>query len=344
MSQEFYITLPSTTSNQEFTDNQPNAFKARLPQRLTLTGNRWKVALSGVSLPDDTFTLENHLDIEPETMVMRSKWSKVNAKGKYLDRDFVIKMKDLGTHHLDKGEQVMQALIAMTHRRRTEDLRPGDSLIDPETKKRMAPRFRWEQVGSDQELVIDYSNLFIRKLSRVPTIQFELNMALKMGWLTYEPATKTYTLGPNLIAELVDYSMSSDRLFYESLYYRGKPSLWKIVGNYLGLGPRCNWRFRNMNQGYRKIIGAPARSLYIYSNVGASSMVGGQITDLLREVQYVHRNRGTLYFEPIHLQYLPVRSQVVETIEVQIAEADGRLVQFTSHQPSAITLKFKNMV
>ena len=344
MSQEFYITLPSTTSNQEFTDNQPSAFKARLPQRLTLTGNQWKVALSGVSLPDDTFTLEKHLDINPETMVMRNKWTKVNAKGTYLDRDLVIKMKELGTHLLETGEQVMQALIAMVHRRRSEDLKPGDSMIDPGTKKRMAPIFRWEQLGHDQELIIDYSNLFIRHASRVPTIQFELHVALKMGWVTYESTTKTYTLGPNLIAEPINYSMSNDRLFYASLYYKRKWSLWAIVRNYLVLGPRCNWRFRNMNQGYRKIIGAPSRSLYIYSNIGASSMVGGQITDLLREVQYVHRNRGTLYFEPIHLQYLPVRNLIVETIEVQIAEANGRLVQFTSHQPSTITLKFKNMV
>ena len=73
-------------------------------------------------------------------------------------------------------------------------------------------------------------------------------------------------------------------------------------------------------------------------------MVGGQIVDRLSEFQYVHQNRGILYFEPKQLQYLHVRNQVIETIEVQIAEAHGRLVQFTSHQPSAITLKFKNMV
>jgi len=70
---EFYVTLPSTGSIREFTTNQANHFKVRLPQRLNLKGNHWKVALSSVTLPDYTRTLENHLRVPPET-ILRS-WS-----------------------------------------------------------------------------------------------------------------------------------------------------------------------------------------------------------------------------------------------------------------------------
>ena len=92
------------------------------------------------------------------------------------------------------------------------------------------------------------------------------------------------------------------------------------------------------------MVGTPSRTLQIYSDVAASSMVGGQITDLLREVNYVRKGRGTVYVEPEHLQFHAIRRNVIETIEVQISETNGQLVQFTSRQPSAITLVFKNDV
>ena len=48
----FYVTLPSNASTDEFTANNPNHYKVRLPQCLDINGNNWWVELSSISLPD----------------------------------------------------------------------------------------------------------------------------------------------------------------------------------------------------------------------------------------------------------------------------------------------------
>ena len=47
--EHFYITLPSNASLDEFPKNQACHFKIRLPKRLELQGQHWKVALSSAT-------------------------------------------------------------------------------------------------------------------------------------------------------------------------------------------------------------------------------------------------------------------------------------------------------
>ena len=61
------------------------------------------------------------------------------------------------------------------------------------------------------------------------------------------------------------------------------------------------------------------------------------------EIKYQRAGRGKIYFEPSHIQYLPVRNQVIDIIEVQIAETIGEgedLVKFKAGH-SIVTLHFK---
>ena len=57
------------------------------------------------------------------------------------------------------------------------------------------------------------------------------------------------------------------------------------------------------------MVGEPVRSLHVYSDVAGSIMVGNRVTDLLREVMYQRKGRGSVYFEPIHTQYIPLRKE-----------------------------------
>ena len=68
--------------------------------------------------------------------------------------------------------------------------------------------------------------------------------------------------------------------------------------------------------------------------------MGNQVTDLLRKIQYMRRGRGTTYFKPLHVQYLPLRNEVMEVVETQISETDGQLVRFGKVQAN-VTLYFK---
>ena len=102
----------------------------------------------------------------------------------------------------------------------------------------------------------------------------------------------------------------------------------------------CNWRFTNLNRAFGRVVKANKRSLFIYSDVGSSGVVGNQVTDLLREVSYKREGKGSQYFEPLHTQHIPVRKDVLDIIETQVAETTGDLTQFGSGN-TIIKLHFK---
>ena len=89
-----------------------------------------------------------------------------------------------------------------------------------------------------------------------------------------------------------------------------------------------------LDQAYQKAFGGtvasttPHRSpLYVYSNVGQSMITGNQVTDLLREIPH---DPTRMTYERRHIIYLPVRVQVMNIIETQLAENNGTLVDFAS--------------
>ena len=74
--------------------------------------------------------------------------------------------------------------------------------------------------------------------------------------------------------------------------------------------------------------------------MGGSSVVGNQVMDLLREVNFHHKGEGVQYFEPLHIQYIPLRKQVLDIIETQVAETTGDLARFGEGN-TIVTLHFK---
>jgi len=112
----------------------------------------------------------------------------------------------------------------------------------------------------------------------------------------------------------------------------------------LYLGPYCNWRFIYLDESYKKAFSGnvntptPHRSpMYVYSNVGQSMVTGNQVTDLLREIPH---DPTIMTYEPRHVSYLPVRTDVIDITETQVAEHDGSLVNFV-RGVTTITLHFK---
>ena len=61
MTDDFYLTLPSHSSLQEFPQNANSNFKVRLPELIRLTEGDWKVALAGISVPDPKNALPSWL-------------------------------------------------------------------------------------------------------------------------------------------------------------------------------------------------------------------------------------------------------------------------------------------
>ena len=102
----------------------------------------------------------------------------------------------------------------------------------------------------------------------------------------------------------------------------------------------CNWRFINLDVAFKNVAGTTKRSLFVYSDVGGSGVVGNQVTDLLRKVNYNREGKGSQYFEPLHIQYIQVRKEVLDIIEEQVSETTGDLVKFEAGH-TIVTLHFK---
>ena len=109
----------------------------------------------------------------------------------------------------------------------------------------------------------------------------------------------------------------------------GNAVFWTTrIENYLELSMSCGWRFTNLRVAFRLVVREPSRSLHVYSDVAGNSIVGNRVTDLLREVKYQREGRGTIYFEPLHIQYVPLRNEVIEIIQTRLVETDGEIVTF----------------
>ena len=95
--------------------------------------------------------------------------------------------------------------------------------------------------------------------------------------------------------------------------------------NRLHLSCTCNWRFINIKKPFDNLFRGTNRTLYIDSDAGGNTVVGNRMTDLLREVRFKSEGLGSQYFEPIHIQYIPVRKQVLDIIEVNVAETTAEI-------------------
>ena len=112
--------------------------------------------------------------------------------------------------------------------------------------------------------------------------------------------------------------MSLEKPVERPLDYQGKYG--KVDVDLLYLSVFADWKFTNLNFLFENIVGwnilhihCFERKLRVESNVAASTFVGNQITNVLREIQYV----------PSHIQYIPVRQQFFDIVEVDLRKENG---------------------
>jgi len=344
----FYVALPSHANRHEFPNNQANSFKIRLPQPLRLPGGSWQVGLSAISLPD---THVNLYDLVPKNgYIMFTAWRQAYPKPGGSNGELTTR---IGTAHtyindleeLDwvvDGVSFMKATITHLEQRRKATAIQGGTFLNDQGKHNYV-KFRWE--GDD--LIVDNTNV-CHCSNKTPSLSVYTSLAIKMGWIK-EVSTGKYQLGPNLQQDFMGDQipdMTKNRDWNDLNDEHLNPVFWIVrsfLPNHLHLSMSCNWRFTNLNVAFRALVGHPSRSLHVYSDVAGSSMVGNRVTDLLREIQYKREGRGTLYFEPLHIQYLPLRNEVVEIIQIQVAETSGTggdLVKFGKGH-TIVTLHFK---
>ena len=217
-------------------------------------------------------------------------------------------------------------------------------------------KWDWVRHSSEVELKINNTNMVHAGWLNTTKVAIDVALALKMGWLI-QKENQDYTLGPNLHWEYVERDINKPwpreiergipnfqlKCDWADLPdERGVNAFWRVTQNQvLCLSMSVHWRLIHLNQAFRSMIGSPMHTLHIYLDIGGSSIVGRQVTDLLHEVQYKQQGQGTVYFEPLHIQYLPLHNTFVDQIESQITKSNGQLVWFAGPTPTILTLHLK---
>ena len=239
----------------------------------------------------------------------------------------------------------MQYIINRFHDRLTQYMdHEGESLRSPDGKK-YYPVFKWQ--GND--LILDNTDTFLDESGdrQRPKVLFGPKLVKTMNWIreeSYYSVHMTTNMVKMFQNDLVPGGFKKDWTNDDTSRTN---NFWNLTNDrVLQLSSYCNWRFSYLDEEYAKVYQGgsvtpdiPPRSpMYLYSNVGRSTITGNRVTNLLREVPH---DPTKMTFDPSQIQYKPVRSNLLDIVETQLAENDGKLVDFAPGVTS-VTLHFND--
>ena len=341
-----YVTVPSNGGGSEFgLTNTNTKYKVRLLERLQLKRGDWEVALASISMPSADTVIGSLKGRFPHDVVLGVKGGMLA----YVSKDAVpspsnpykyaavqgqVTMRDLllGSDITD-GYSLLQNLLVQLNNKlyaarsdkitQLKRVAAQDEGVYRVKMTHVAPGQTSNQNKEMEQLNQFYeTNITISAAYQNDQIYTMINvqLAYMMGFL--ETTTSANKLGPNIRmtfrdADFVELKDAIDIDHPHGLTNSRNRQL-KLKGN-------VNWNLYGMRSGWFEREFVPFnRTLRVFSNANASSMIGNQVTDVLREVNLSGANQGELYFEPKHRQYLQVRQQEFEILEIVIDDLSGR--------------------
>ena len=208
------------------------------------------------------------------------------------------------------------------------------------------PQLSWK----GESLVIEaIAKKDLLNMAQVSMVEFYINadIALKFGLLRRKTgktgyATSDFVLGPNLQYSLPTktydestgpvgsryrtyYNWEGD--VYEGVNFIGSAFSIMTADNvkWLRLFPAFEWQMNNLDASFEKMVGTRKRTVMVYSDLVESTVVGSGKYPLLREVQLLRTGDGESTAEPLHQQWIKLRGQQLDILEVEIASTGGPL-------------------
>jgi len=200
------------------------------------------------------------------------------------------------------------------------------------------------------------------QLHALSSVGIQVAFAEKFGLLVKDKKNQ-YQLGPNLdfVLPVTTYSASTqpqrsnqDYQWLGNHFFSFDPrdlgknqtSFFKVKQengqSYLYLTRYVDWHFRNLNALYNTHVGAVKQTVMVYCDVVEYTVVGAQRHSLLRKVELERKGEGRATLEPLHREWLRLRNQHIESIEVSLATPHGNLVVLPPGK-TLITLGFQQV-
>ena len=379
----FYLTLPSNGYDTIYRDNNPGRFKAKLLKTISLPGREWEVALSSISFPSTlSSNVRNDYRRLVDLDFMRGLNLSMNGvkdhHGNFIsDKEYWIQgnkmkyemgRKEEGLSASRDGVDFWNRMIALLTYRlhsklpiKASGIISNDKTLLSEKKHYKWPEFSWENVGGTYRLKIDnggidgayrsgrenafYLNLEIAKA-------FNLIMPRQDG--KYDSYYQGYELTSHVTAEHFRDPIS------QTLGWLDGTKLWEIIdakeagfkpegpsssSKFVKFESSVHWYFYELGNAYYSPM-YQKRSLYVYTDLVQTQFMGRSETDLLREVEYNGSMNGNVIknsYEPQNLQFIPVRKNMFDTVEIGISEVDGTQTEFVGNknENTVVTLCFR---
>ena len=362
MSEIKRLTLISDPTN-EFPKNANNSFKVRLPERLSLPGEGWHAWLMSLTVPDQGQS-NAVIAADPHKKVVRFTYPHVIRKyqiGSYrrvenprltqtIELEEVMNTNQIVATGSQFWKRVMQEvhnkIMVELMRKQFEMLVANrDERPIVSVKKIAMPHLIWKEESLVIQAVPKKDLLNERQINMVE-FYINLDIALKFGLLLKKSgsgtSTSAYRLGPNLQytcpSETYDSSTlpsgSQFRQYYNwegeqymGVNYTSNPFAITTAENvtWLRLQMAFEWRLNNLDASFEKMVGTRKRTVMVYSDLVESTVVGSGKFPLLREVQLLRTGDGESTAEPLHHQWIKLRGQELEMVEVEIASTGGPL-------------------
>ena len=243
--------------------------------------------------------------------------------------------------------KVMQALInqqsaAMSHH--------SDQFPVVSVKKNWMPMMSWKGDALVLHAVGKGDLMNANKSKVTSAFMMDLEIAKRFGFIEQPVGVDVgYVLGPNLqfTCPTVTYTSQTKPdqstfptaradLNWNGEHYAGmQPSdltdddmdqMFEVKGKRLLLSRMVEWQFNNLDASFEKIVGTSKRTVMVYSDIVESTVVGSGKFPLLREVQLLRTGEGESTAEPLHHQWIKVRGNQLDILEVEIASTSGPLV------------------
>ena len=328
----FFITLPSFP-RPSFEGNTPSSFKVRLPNRLSLEGSGWKVGLASITIPNVCFLHqleEAGIGDNDWLMSITNKTGKVGSN--YKMKRAVVTLGDMKVHKhsFTSGVDFFTMMSYVIQERRYQHLDLGYR-VEPED---WVP-FTFKSEGDDYLLHLGQDG---NEVSNSLIIKVDSRLAKLMMWTTYDRnGDITQYLSHHLIPHFRNNKRSETSELTGNVLFKELPS-----ENAVQLSREAQWKFTHLDRIFDHVTKRHKRTLYVYSNVGKSTIVGDQVVSLLREVDYNPRQaqKDHFHFEPNMIQYHDVLSTDMEILEVQITEVNNTPLDF-GQGVTTLVLHFK---
>ena len=243
--------------------------------------------------------------------------------------------------------KVMQALInqqsaAMSHH--------SDEFPIVSVKKNWMPMMSWKGDALVLHAVGKGDLMNANKSKVTSAFMMDLEIAKRFGFIEKPAGVDVgYVLGPNLqfTCPTVTYTSQTppDHSSYPSVradlnwngeHYAGMQpkdltddddidQMFEVNGKRLLLSRLVEWQINNLDASFEKMVGTSKRTVMVYSDIVESTVVGSGKYPLLREVQLLRTGEGESTAEPLHHQWIKVRGNQLDILEVEIASTSGPL-------------------